>query len=270
MRSLGRILLAVLTAFMTVCPVLSDEFDNAQNQRVAPAQVDLTDYVTSLQAKIQKSWVPPEVVERGCTVVIFKLDREGNVIHSYVKESSGDRLYDVSALESIQKASPFASVPEGYTKETITMQYSFNSSVVSKDEIKELVAKSERYVNSDNMRALSYIDEAIRTIQGDPAAYFLYARRAKINKLMGNENAAKTDLEESKRLRMVYNAQRIDKCKKALLAEETPFAYFTLANAYELAGDYTNALQNIDKAISMTDLNHAYKRYRAEIIMRSK
>lgn len=270
MRSLGRILLAVMTAFLAVCPVMSEEFDYSQNQKAVPQRVDLTDYVTSLQAKIQKSWVPPEVVEQGHTVVVFKLDRDGNVIHSYVKESSGDSLYDVSALESIQKASPFAAVPEGYNRDTITMQYSFKSSVVSKDEIKELVAKSERYVNSDNSRALSYIDEAIRTIQGDPAAYFLYARRAKINKLMGNDDAAKRDTEESKRLKTVYNNQRIDKCKRALLAEETPFAYFTLANAYELAGDYTNALQNIDKAISMTDLNHAYKRYRAEIIMRSK
>jgi tetratricopeptide (TPR) repeat protein len=86
---------------------------------------------------------------------------------------------------------------------------------------------------------------------------------------MGDAEAAKADIAESKRLKAVYDSQRINKCKEALALEETPFGYFTLANAYELAGDYQKALFNIDKAISMTELNHAYKRYRAEIIMKS-
>ena len=79
----------------------------------------------------------------------------------------------------------------------------------------------------------------------------------------------KKGFEGDKKRKIIYDAQRINKCKEALKEEETPFAYFTLANAYELAGDYQNALFNIDKAISMTELNHAYKRYRAEIIMKS-
>ena len=62
---------------------------------------------------------------------------------------------------------------------------------------------------------------------------------------------------------------RLSEVIKALEKDETPFAYFTLANAYELAGDFQNALNSIDKAISMTELNNAYIRYRAEMIMRN-
>ena len=87
---------------------------------------------------------------------------------------------------------------------------------------------------------------------------------------MGNEEAAKADIAECKRLKTIYDNNRIQKCKDALRQEETPFAYFTLANAYDLAGDYNNAIYNIDKAISMTELNHAYKRYKAEIQMRKQ
>ena len=118
-------------------------------------------------------------------------------------------------------------------------------------------------------KALDIIDKAIKSIEGDPAAYFLYARRYKINKLMGNTAEAQKDMAECKRLKIAYDRRRIAKCKEALLQDETPFAYFTLANAYELAGDYQNALYNIDKAIGMTDLNQAYKRYRAELIMKN-
>jgi TonB family protein len=264
-----RLVAGLFAVCLAALPVSADEQENTQNIQKVNTQVDLSGYVASLQKKIQKSWVPPEVIEQGHAVVIFKLDRDGNVIHSYIKESSGNNLYDISAMESIQKSSPFASFPEGYNKETLTMQYVFNSSVVSKDCIRELIEKADRYVNSNNQLALKYIDEAINTIQGDPSAYFLYARRHKINKLLGNNEESANDLAESKRLKALYDTQRINKCKEALLAEETPFAYFTLANAYELAGDIDNALYNIDKAISMTDLNHSYKRYRAEIIMRS-
>ena len=85
---------------------------------------------------------------------------------------------------------------------------------------------------------------------------------------MGDTDSAQIDLEKCKELKISYDKRRIAKCKEALEKDKTPFAYFTLANAYELAGDFQNALTNIDKAISMTELNHAYIRYRAEMIMK--
>ena len=41
-----------------------------------------------------------------------------------------------------------------------------------------------------------------------------------------------------------------------------------LANAYDVAGDYRNAIEELDKAIAMTELNNSYKRYRAELVSR--
>ena len=259
-------MLTIATAFFT--NVFAADINSSSLKKMTVKE-EFGDYMSQVGDKISKSWNPPEVIEEGHASVVFKLDRNGNLISSYIKESSGNKIYDESALASIQSASPYAHFPESSQRETITIQYAFDSSIVKTDYVKELVQQSERYINIDNSTALQYIDKALKEIEGDPAAYFLYARRYKINKLMGNTEAAKSDMQECKRLKTAYDKRRIAKCQEALAKEETPFGYFTLANAYDLAGDFQNAIYNIDKAISLTELNHAYKRYRAEIIMRN-
>ena len=266
---ISKIICSFTLSVMLVLPAYCEEFNYAQTQRRISVNEEFGDYMTSVRSKISQTWTPPSVLEEGHAGVIFKLDRNGNVISAYIKESSGNSLYDESALNAIQKASPYQNFPENATREYITVMYSFDSSIVNTNEVKDMVAQAENLTGRNNQKARNLLDTAIKTIEGDPAAYFLYARRHKLDKLMGDTEAAQRDLAECKRLKAMYDKQRINKCKEALALEETPFGYFTLANAYELAGDYQNALFNIDKAISMTELNHAYKRYRAEIIMRS-
>ena len=260
------VLMALCLLFSS--PVVAADTDYTQEVKKVSIQEEFGDYMQAIREKISNSWTPPDVLEEGHATVVFKVDRNGNLISSYVKESSGDRFYDESALNSVQKAAPYMCFPENATRESITVVYSFDSSVVSANHVKDLVEQSEKYINVDNITARNILDKAIKSIEGDPASYFLYARRYKLDKLIGDMDSAKSDMEKCKTLKVAYDMRRIAKCKEALMQDETPFAYFTLANAYELAGDYQNALMNIDKAISMTELNHAYKRYRAEMIMR--
>lgn len=259
----------LMLCFMLNYSAEAEDFNYAQTQKRISLQEEFGDYMNTVKDKISDTWTPPEVLEYGHATVIFKLDKNGELLSSYIKESSGNSLYDESALLSIQKAAPYAEFPINASRENITIMYSFDSSVVSANDVKMLVEQAEKYINKDNLTARNILDQAIKTIEGDPASYFLYARRYKLDKLIGDTEAADADLEKCKSLKIAYDARRIAKCKEALAKDETPFAYFTLANAYELAGDYQNAIYNIDKAISMTELNHAYKRYRAEIIMKS-
>lgn len=265
-----RRFITVILGLVLACPAFSMDNSDNTNQRKMSLNEEFGDYMVSVQEKIKNTWIPPEVEESGHVTVIFKLDKEGRLISSYIKESSGNLLYDESALNSIKKASPFAAFPAGASKEEIAVMYSFDSAAVSSSHIKDLVSQADKYINRDNVKALSIIDTAIKEIEGDPASYFLYAKRYKIDKIMGNTKQAKEDLEKCKNLKTAYDQRRINKCKEALLKEETPFGYFTLANAYDIAGNYQQAINNIDKAIGMTELNQAYKRYRAEIIMRQK
>ena len=264
-----KYLLFLTLSCALIYPAYSSDFDYAQTRQRITVQEEFGNYMAAVREKISKTWNPPDVLEEGHAVVIFKLDKNGNLVSSYIKESSGNSLYDESALKSIQKASPYLDFPENASREFITVVYSFDSSIVSTDYVKDLVQQADCYVSSNPQAAIDILNKAIKSIEGDPASYFLYARRYKLNKKLGNVEQAQSDLEECKRLKIAYDKRRIAKCQEALAQDETPFAYFTLANAYDLAGDYQNALYNIDKAISMTDLNHAYKRYRAEMIMRS-
>ncbi len=264
-----KFILFLVLGVINISPVLSDQVDYNQPPRRVSVQEEFGDYMDIVRTKISKTWTPPEVIEKGHATVVFKLDKNGNVLSSYIRESSGNKIYDDSALNSIRDAAPYAQFPSNVSRDFITIQYSFDSSVVSRNEVQSLVQQSEKYMNRDNKMALEILNQAIKSIEGDPSSYFLYARRHKLNKMLGNELEAKQDLAESKRLKALYNQKRIKKCQEALAQEESPFAYFTLANAYDLAGDYQNALYNIDKAISMTELNHAYKRYRAEIVMKN-
>ena len=263
-----RFLLILSLSIMFMNAVFAEEFDYNQTQKRISVQEEFGGYMASVQEKISKTWTPPDLLENGHATAVFKLDKNGNVISSYIKESSGNSVYDESALHSIQKASPYMEFPVNASRDFITVVYSFDSSIVDAKDVKELVAKSEKYINVDNQTARNILDSAIKSVEGDPASYFLYARRHKIDKLLGDTDAADKDMQKCKELKFAYDKRRIAKCKEALEQDETPFAYFTLANAYELAGDYQNALNSIDKAISMTELNNAYIRYRAEMIMK--
>ena len=48
--------------------------------------------------------------------------------------------------------------------------------------------------------------------------------------------------------------------------EQSPYSYFNLAHSYEVAGDYEHAIEAIEKAIALTELNNQYKRYKDELV----
>ena len=246
--------------------VFAADYSQAETQ----TQMVFADYMDTVRGKIQKHWNNPELIDEGHAVVQFKLNRDGELCACDIKESSGNKFFDEFALNALQKAAPFGEFPEDSTRNMITIQYSFDSSPVKTDRMKKIVADSEKFINIDNQMARKLIDEAIREADGDSVAYFLYARRYKLDRLMCDPEAAEKDLAECKRLKDIYDKNRIQTCERALEKEETPFAHFALANAYDLAGDYEKATEEIDKAISMTELNNAYKRYRVEICSRKK
>jgi len=228
---------------------------------------DFSRYMSDVNEKIQNIWNPPEGIIEGHTEVVFKVDKTGNLLYYHIAEPSGNKAFDKSAVETIKKC-PFNELPANSENEYITIRYSFDLHAADSEKMKQYAELAEKYSTSDKKLALKYLDMAIGEIKGDSISYFLYARRCKINKELGNIDAANKDLAEFKKLKSLNNEKRIKACKKEAQANNDPFAYFTLANAYEAAGDYNNALAAINQAINMTPLNHSYKRYRAEMIIK--
>ena len=131
--------------------------------------------------------------------------------------------------------------------------------------MRECMDNADKYYNVNNETALNYINKAIDEVSGDAESYFLYEKRCKIRQALGDYKGAKEDSAEAKRLKERYDLKRINTCKLIAEMEQSPFSYFYLAHAYEIAGDYEHALDAIDKAINLTELNNQYKRYKIEL-----
>ena len=255
-------------------PAFADDLQQYNPDRykgIAINTNDFSEYMEGLKTKIQKSWYPPECLEHdGHVLVKFSVTRSGDVYAMQILESSGDPIYDESTLEALKKASPFAHFPASTTKGAITINYSFDTSVVNTGNMQRYLASAEKFYNVNNTMALDYINKAIDEVDGDINAYFLYGKRSKIKQALGDTTGAAADLEESKRLKAKFDQKRIVASKLIAEMEQSPFAYFSLAHSYEIAGDYKNAIEAIDKAIQLTELNNNYKRYKSELVQKSE
>lgn len=234
-----------------------------KNQQV---QSDFSDYMDNVKIKLNQNWSHPDFLENGHVKVLFKLNRNGYVISGDILESSGNSVYDESAVNAIHLSEPFGDFPRNSNKETITINYSFDTSLVKTDKMKEFYDLAKKYTYSDKKEALKYINLAINEVQGDCESYFLYKRRAKIKEGLGDHLGAKEDLEQYEKNKLKVDIKRVHALKHRALQEDSAFAYYHLAYAYEQLRDYDNAIWAINKAIERTDLNQGYKRYRTELV----
>lgn len=234
-----------------------------QNQQL---QSDFAEYMENVQTMLQKNWITPDILEEGHVRLIFKVDKSGNVISGEILESSGNPVFDESAINAIHKSEPFGKFPDNSTRETITINYSFDTSMVKTDKMKMYYELAKKNFYSDRTLALKYINLAISEVEGDCESYFLYKRRGKIKEALGDHLGAREDFEKYESLKAKVDIKRVHSLKHYAQQEDTAFAYYYLAYAYEQIKDYDNAVWAINKAIERTDLNNQYKRYRAELM----
>ncbi len=264
---MGKGCIGLLVFLLFALPVSADYSDNYYRPAVnRTVQNTFAPYMSNVNETLRKNWHPPDVIQEGHVKVLFQLDRNGRIISSRILESSGNDIFDESALDALKKSEPFGGFPQNTLREQITINYSFDSSLVSTDKMKEYMAQSDRYYYSDKDSALKYINLAINEVNGDERAYFLYEKRSKIKDALGDKKGAEADLALYKDMKTKVDIKRVHAIKHQAEVENTPFAYFYLAYSYEQIKDYENAIHAINKAIDMTELNNQYKRYRTELV----
>ena len=264
---MGKKGLILVLCILSTLSVQAYEYSSYYNHptRNQQVQADFSEYMSNVRNKLQRNWIYPDFLEEGHVRVLFKIDREGNVIAGDIIESSGNPVYDESAVNAIHKSEPFGEFPENSTRQTITINYSFDTTFIKTDKIKELYEQAKRYTYSDRQLALKYINEAIEEVGTDSESYFLYKRRAKIKEGIGDHIGAKEDMEQYNKLKARVDIKRVHLLKRQAEVEDSAFAYYYLAYAYEQIKDYENAIWAVNKAIERTDLNQQYKRYRTEL-----
>lgn len=265
---MGKKIFILLSCIVLSLSVDAYEYGSYYNRPTSNQQVqnDFAEYMENVRNKLQKNWVAPDFLEEGHIRVLFKIDRQGNVISGDILESSGNALFDESAVNAIHKSEPFGEFPANSPRQTITINYSFDSSFVKTDKMKRYYELAKANFYSDRQTALKYLDLAIAEVQGDCDSYFLYKRRAKLKEALGDHVAAKSDFEEYERLKTKADIKRVHALKHRAEVEDSAFAYYYLAYACEQIKDYKGAIEAINKAIERTDLNQQYKRYRTELV----
>ena len=78
-------------------------------------------------AHVLKNWhLPPSLNPRGLTTIISVLvNREGEILESYVEESSGNDLFDESALKALIRAAPLPSIPSDMDDDYMELGFRF-------------------------------------------------------------------------------------------------------------------------------------------------
>lgn len=265
----------VITFVFLLCfsPIVNayayNSFEYQSSQNLITQEI-FSDYFNAVKSKLQKNWIVPDFLENGHTRIIFKLDREGYVLSARIAESSGNKLYDESALYALRNAEPFGKFPESATKEVLTINYSFDSELVKTKKMREYVELADKdFYLKNYSKALNDINLAILEVQGDEKSYYLYERRAKIKQALGDFNGAKADFEKFQEMKYKVDIKRAHFVKHFAEVDNSPFAYFYLAYCYETINDYKNALDAINKAISLTEYNNQYKIYKNELIIKN-
>jgi colicin import membrane protein len=69
-------------------------------------------YYSIITQKIWQQWVYPDIRASGLEVIIsIKIDKKGKIVFQEIEKSSGDLLFDRSAVKAISKASPLPLPP---------------------------------------------------------------------------------------------------------------------------------------------------------------
>lgn len=70
-------------------------------------------YLGQIKRRLEQGWAPSGDSRQGDLVLIFSVERSGQVSRVRLLRSSGDRRLDVSALEAVRRAGPFPPMPQG-------------------------------------------------------------------------------------------------------------------------------------------------------------
>lgn len=230
-------------------------------------QEDFADYMAAVQDKLRTMWQPPDFLEEGHVRVYFKLNRQGKVVAADIIESSGNDIYDESAIDAIKRAAPFGEFPEHTLREHIAIKYSFDTILIEEERMKGYYELAKRYAKSDPQKALEYLNLALDEVGGEEASGFLYKRRADIKTLLGNSDDAQADYDKYKLFLERARIKRMHLLKHLAETQNSAYIYHYMAFAYEELGDYDNALIAINKAIEKSDYSNEgnLKRYKKHL-----
>jgi protein TonB len=82
-------------------------------------------YLARVQQKVTERWEGRALQGRQ-PVVTFEIGRDGQVSNVVIKDSSGNRYYDLTAMRAIADAGPFPPLPAEFPGSVLRIHLGFN------------------------------------------------------------------------------------------------------------------------------------------------
>ena len=105
---------------------------SGSNLSVDASDFPFTYYLRQLHAKVAERWRRPVLVasEQVSAVVYFEIDREGQLRgEPKIKQSSGNELYDQSALRAVVESLPFPPLPREFPGQYLKVNFGFDPGI---------------------------------------------------------------------------------------------------------------------------------------------
>ena len=114
-----------LSAFASNIFCKTSNYEGVTGFATAP-NVDFGPYMKRMQDKIKSYWAPPAMDLNAQIVVKYRILKNGSLDSYGISASSGSQELDNAAIEALKKAAPFEPLPEGFNKESILVQFTFD------------------------------------------------------------------------------------------------------------------------------------------------
>ena len=105
-------------------PVVSKE--NTNNSAKTTEQIDLQPYMQEVIERTNANWKPPKTPYSVEVIVAFKISKDGRLLSSQIKKSSGISEVDASALRAVEITAPFRPLPYDYNGQSVDIQMKLN------------------------------------------------------------------------------------------------------------------------------------------------
>jgi len=93
--------------------------------------IDYGPFMADLQKRISRNWIPPRGMESRKILVLFYIQRDGQVAKVEVKKSSGDQDADHSAIEAVRVSAPFMAFPPQIKEDLLPVEFTFDYNVLN-------------------------------------------------------------------------------------------------------------------------------------------
>jgi TonB family protein len=95
----------------------------------AMPEPDFGPYISELQRRIKRNWVPPADNRNKRIVALFTIARDGRLVGLRVQNSSGVQIADEAAMMAVRASAPFRPLPPNYKGKDIDVQFIFDYNV---------------------------------------------------------------------------------------------------------------------------------------------